>query len=281
MQAADQLDPGALHHKTFMGQGEQSPHIQQRGIPHREPEAGEAVSQLGDVLRPTQRGDEPAHLLRVGVRGLVCGKGCFPARGGQILCLDEDAEHGKVGQGLRKAQQIEQRHVLQLLPGAQVEHQRPQQVGGKGPDMQDMEQHHKAARNDRMGHPEQGRNEAEQKINGFGDGGHRGRDRQRDHSGGGTGTVLPAGREDEGRCNAQIAKGLGEAGVHPDDAVREGQAHGVLGHADGVSTCVGHRAYGQAAAQRRELEGHIDEVMQAGGDEQPFQKAVEEHTRVP
>ena len=36
--------------------------------------------------------------------------------------------------------------------------------------MQDMEQHHKAARNDRMGHPEQGRNEAEQKINGFGDG---------------------------------------------------------------------------------------------------------------
>ena len=86
-----------------MGQGEQSPHIQQRGIPHREPEAGEAVSQLGDVLRPTQRGDEPAHLLRVGVRGLVCGKGCFPARGGQILCLDEDAEHGKVGQDLRKA----------------------------------------------------------------------------------------------------------------------------------------------------------------------------------
>ena len=78
VQAADQLDPGALHHKTFMGQGEQSPHIQQRGIPHREPEAGEAVSQLGDVLRPTQRGDEPAHLLRVGVRGLVCGKGCFP-----------------------------------------------------------------------------------------------------------------------------------------------------------------------------------------------------------
>ena len=70
VQAADQLDPGALHHKTFMGQGEQSPHIQQRGIPHREPEAGEAVSQLGDVLRPTQRGDEPAHLLRVGVRGL-------------------------------------------------------------------------------------------------------------------------------------------------------------------------------------------------------------------
>ena len=82
-----------------------------------------------------------------------------------------------------------------------------------------MEQHHKAARNDRMGHPEQGRNEAEQKINGLGDGGHGGRDRQRDHSGGGTGTVLPAGREDEGRCNAQIAKGLGEAGVHPDDAV--------------------------------------------------------------
>ena len=38
VQAADQLDPGALHHKTFMGQGEQSPHIQQRGIPHREPE---------------------------------------------------------------------------------------------------------------------------------------------------------------------------------------------------------------------------------------------------
>lgn len=37
VQAADQLDPGALHHKTFMGQGEQSPHIQQRGIPHREP----------------------------------------------------------------------------------------------------------------------------------------------------------------------------------------------------------------------------------------------------
>ena len=33
VQAADQLDPGALHHKTFMGQGEQSPHIQQRGIP--------------------------------------------------------------------------------------------------------------------------------------------------------------------------------------------------------------------------------------------------------
>ena len=64
VQAADQLDPGALHHKTY-GQGEQSPHIQQRGIPHREPEAGEAVSQLGDVLRPTQRGDEPAHLLRV------------------------------------------------------------------------------------------------------------------------------------------------------------------------------------------------------------------------
>ena len=27
--------------------------------------------------------------------------------------------------------------------------------------MQDMEQHHKAARNDRMSHPEQGRNEAE------------------------------------------------------------------------------------------------------------------------
>ena len=79
VQAADQLDPGALHHKTFMGQGEQSPHIQQRGIPHREPEAGEAVSQLGDVLRPAQRGDEPAHLLRVGVRGLVCGKGCSPA----------------------------------------------------------------------------------------------------------------------------------------------------------------------------------------------------------
>ena len=219
VQAADQLDPGALHHKALMGQGEQSPHIQQRGIPHREPEAGEAVSQLGDVLRPTQRGDEPAHLLRVGVRGLVCGRGCFPARGGQILCFDEDAEHGKVGQDLRKAQQIEQRQILQLLPGAQVEHQRPQQVGGKGPDMQDMEQHHKAARNDRMGHPEQGRNEAEQKINGFGDGGHRGRDRQRDHSGGGTGTVLFAGREDEGRRNAQIAKGLGEAGVHPDDAV--------------------------------------------------------------
>lgn len=64
VQAADQLDPGALHHKTFMGQGEQSPHIQQRGIPHREPEAGEAVSQLGDVLRPTQRGDEPAHPAR-------------------------------------------------------------------------------------------------------------------------------------------------------------------------------------------------------------------------
>ena len=82
VQAADQLDPGTLHHKTFMGQGEQSPHIQQRGIPHREPEAGEAVSQLGDVLRPTQRGDEPAHLLRVGVRGLVCGRGCFPARAG-------------------------------------------------------------------------------------------------------------------------------------------------------------------------------------------------------
>lgn len=29
VQAADQLDPGTLHHKTFMGQGEQSPHIQQ------------------------------------------------------------------------------------------------------------------------------------------------------------------------------------------------------------------------------------------------------------
>ena len=55
VQAADQLDPGALHHKTFMGQREQSPHIQQRGIPHREPEAGEAVSQLGDPAHPARQ----------------------------------------------------------------------------------------------------------------------------------------------------------------------------------------------------------------------------------
>ena len=67
---------------------------------------------------------------------------------------------------------------------------------------------------------------------------------------------------------------------HPDDAVRQRQTLGVLRHGDGVGPRVGHRPHRQGAAQRRELEGHIDEVMQPGGDEQPFQKAVEEDPRI-
>lgn len=86
VQAADQLDRVPCT-TSLWGRERRAP-ISSSGGSHREPEAGEAVSQLGDVLRPAQRGDEPAHLLRVGVRGLVCGKVCFPARGGQILCFD-------------------------------------------------------------------------------------------------------------------------------------------------------------------------------------------------
>ena len=53
---------------------------------------------------------------------------------------------------------------------------------------------------------------------------------------------------------------------HPHNAVREGQTHAVLHHYYDVGAGVGGIAHGQAVAQCRELEGGVDEVVQAGGD---------------
>ena len=131
-----------------------------------------------------------------------------------------------------------------------------------------------------MGRPEHRRGKAEQKIHRLRDGGQRGCDRQRQHSRRRAGAAALAGRGNERRRNAVIAKCFGKAGVHPDDLIRERQAHGVLRHGHGIRPGIGHGAHRQCAAQRRELERHIDQMMQAGRDEQPFQKTVQEHAHI-
>ena len=131
-----------------------------------------------------------------------------------------------------------------------------------------------------MDHPQHRRDEAEQKIDRFGDGRQRCRDRQRQN---GRSRALPAllfGGEDERRRDAQIAERFGEASVHPDDVIGQGQAVGVFRHRDQIGPRVGHRPHGHGAAQRRELERHIDEMVQTGGDEQPFEEAIQKEARM-
>ena len=167
-----------------------------------------------------------------------------------------------------------------LRGGAQVEHQRTQQVGGERPDLQRIQQDHEAACKGRMEHPQHGRDEAEQEIDRFGDGRQRRCDRQRQD---GRSRALPAllfGSEDERRRDAQIAERFGEAGVHPDDVIGQGQAVGVFRHRDRIGSRVGHRTHRHGTAQRRELERHIDEMVQAGGDEQPFEEAIQKNARM-
>ena len=88
------------------------------------------------------------------------------------------------------------------------------------------------------------------------------------------------GSEDERRRDAQIAERLGEAGVHPDDVIGQGQTVGVFRHRDHIGSRVGHRTHSHGTAQRRELERHIDEMVQAGGDEQPFEEAIQKNARI-
>ena len=122
--------------------------------------------------------------------------------------------------------------------------------------------------------------EAEQEVDGFRDGCQRRRDRQRKDGRSRPAAVLLFSREHECRRNAQIAERLGEAGIHPDHVVGQRKAVGILRHGHGVGPGIGDGADRQRAAQRRELERHIDEVVQSCGDEQPLQKAIEEHARV-
>ena len=131
-----------------------------------------------------------------------------------------------------------------------------------------------------MCHPQDGGREAEHKVQRLGDGGQRCGKGQRHQDGSGLFAVFLAGAEDKGGHDAKVAKGLGKAGVHPHDALRERQAHAVLHHHNDVGAGVGGIAHGQAVAQRRELEGGVDEVVQAGGDEETLQESVQEQAEV-
>lgn len=96
-------------------------------------------------------------------------RGCFPLRcpagRGQVEHTDDGRKDHRIGQDLQNAQQVEQRDAMRLLRGgAQVEHQRTQQVGGERPDLQRIQQDHEAACKGRMEHPQHGRDEAEQEI---------------------------------------------------------------------------------------------------------------------
>ena len=146
--------------------------------------------------------------------------------------------------------------------------------------MEGVQQHDEQAGDAGVCHPQDGGSEAEHEVQRLGDGGQRSGKGQRHQNGSGLFAVLLAGAEDEGRHDAKVAEGLGEAGVHPHDAVREGQTHAVLHHHDDVGAGVGGIAHGQAVAQCRELEGGVDEVVQAGGDEETLQKAVQEQAEV-
>ena len=115
--------------------------------------------------------------------------------------------------------------------------------------MAQVQQHDEGARDDRMGQPEHRCREAEQEIQRFGDGRQRRREGQRQQLGSGLFAVLPPGAEDERRRDAKVAEGLGEAGVHPDDALREGQAEGIVSHHDHIGPDVGDAVRRQLPAQ--------------------------------
>ena len=128
-----------------------------------------------------------------------------------------------------------------------------------------------------MGHPEHRAGKTEQKVQRLGDGRHRCAEGQR-QQGRRRGAPRPGlGAEDEGRRNAPVAKGLGKAGVHPHHAVGKRQSQAILGHHDAVSAGIGVGPHRQHAPQRRKLEGYIHQVMQPQRDQQPFQKAIQEH----
>ena len=136
---------------------------------------------------------------------------CAAGRG-QVQRPDDHGENDEVDRDFGQTQQIEQGRAAGLpRRSAQVEDQRPQQVGGERPDMEGVQQDHEPAGDGRMEHPEHRRDEAEEKVHRLGDGRQRGRDRQRQD---GRRRLLPAllpGCEDKGRRDAEVAEGLGKA----------------------------------------------------------------------
>ena len=198
----------------------------------------------------------------------------------QVEGLDQQGEHHKVHCDLAQRQQVQGGIVGLICTGRKVHQNRAEEVGGKAGDMEDVQQHDEQAGDAGVCHPQDGSREAEHEIQRLGDRGQRSGKGQRHQNGSGLFTVLLAGAEDKGRHDAKVAEGLGEAGVHPHNAVREGQTHAVLHHHYDVGAGVGGIAHGQAVAQCRELEGGVNEVVQAGGDEEALQKAVQEQAEV-
>ena len=65
------------------------------------------------------------------------------------------------------------------------------------------------------------------------------------------------------------------------DAVRNGQAQAVLGHHHRIGPGVHLIPHRQGPAQGGKLKGHVHQVMEAGGNQHPLQKAIEEQAAIP
>ena len=195
-----------------------------------------------------------------------------------VELLDEEAEHHEVDQNLERAQHEHEGHPVGLVGVGDVGDDAGEQVGvPQGGHVQDLEKGHEGAGDDRVEEVEQGRGKDEHEVNGLGDGGQGGGDDQGNDGGGHPLAVLRIGGVDERAADADIAEHLGEADGHIIDAVGEAlDGHVHLRHDNGVSAHNGGLAHLEHAAHVGELEGGVHQMMQAGGQQQPLQEAVEE-----
>ena len=283
LQAKDDLNVIALLNDAGIGGLVDQLILHQGNVFDIDTQAGEAVFHGVDIVLAAQAFHNVLSVIAAveGLgRGLVLGgllQVILTAGSLVVELLDQEAEQEEVDQDLNNTQQQHNGPLGALHTGGQVHQDGSQHIaaaecGNAANLQQDDEQAGDAGMQD----IQHGSDKDEHEVQGLRDGGQAGGDDQGNDGSGGALLVVGMGSVDEGSADTDVAEHLGEANGHVVDGVRELAAQLQLGHDDGV--CAGNDGITQLqhAAQVSELEGSVNQMVQAGGDQQTLQEAVHE-----
>ena len=208
---------------------------------------------------------------------------CLTAQGVEVQLHDEHPEDHIVQEEVQHAHgDVDRPAGLANAQGQVVQQEVDEAVGADGTAAQQVQDHKAGTSQNGMDHKQDGSHEQEAELDGLGNAGNKGSDGGGDQNGLDLLTVLGASGLVHGQAGTDEAEHLGDATSVPDDGLAQ---HGNgrisdLSVVDVPGTLQHLAAHGGSAAQRSVQEGGVDQVMQAGGDQQTLQHTVDEQAKV-
>ena len=200
----------------------------------------------------------------------------------QVQLLDEHREDHEVQGSVDDAEDDHERPVGLLDAEHQIgDDDIDDTAGGRRRDVQNLEQDEADAGQHGVDHEQHGGGEHEQEVHRLGDAGEDRGDDEREDDGAGLVAIALVGGHDERRADTQIGPQVVE-GVAIEVGARGERLtdHGHLGDANRIGAGDNRIAQGERAAHIGELEGRVNEMVQAERDEQLVKHAVQEQADV-